>query len=146
MIAGIRKLLQFRLFTRKQATNMPLAIVGWWELRRIPYNLIVGACGIFTSVITIIVAAIASEHFNEPLGLPDPPAIAFFAVLFYGAMANICYTGGWITEISVRAFWREQAGEFGQIAFALGLLFSILLTLAPAALFSFLLILRLLLE
>lgn len=92
------------------------------------------------------VAAIASERFGEPLGLPDPPIIAVFAVIGYGILANVCFSGGWIAEIVVRRIWQERAGAFAQISFALGVGFSILLTLAPAAFFTVLLIVRLVLQ
>jgi hypothetical protein len=65
-------------------------------------------------------------------------------VIAYGIGANICFAGGWVVEIIVRKLWRGRAGAFGEISFALGLLFSVLLTLVPAALFTALLILRLL--
>ena len=68
------------------------------------------------------------------------------AVIAYGVGANICYTGGWISEALVRKIWQERTGAFGQIAFVLGLVFSVLITLAPAAFFSVLLTARLLLR
>ena len=109
-------------------------IVCWWELRRIPYNLVVGGVGVVTCGVILAAAAIASELFNEPLGLPDPPILAVFGVLAYGIAANVCYTGGWVAEWIVRRIWRDRAGAFGEITFVLGGVFSILLTLVPAAL------------
>jgi hypothetical protein len=140
---AIRKTQHLWLFARKEEDTSLLAVIKWWELRRIPYNLIVGLFGVFTCVITVLVAAIASEKFGEPLGLPDPPIIAVFAVIFFAVMANVCYTGGWVAELLVRAIWKERAGDFAQISFRLGLLFSAVVTLAPAVLFTVLLILRL---
>ena len=67
-------------------------------------------------------------------------------MIAYGVGANICYTGGWISEVMVRTIWQVRTGAFGPIAFTLGLVFSFLITLAPAALFSVLLIVRLLLR
>ena len=67
-------------------------------------------------------------------------------MIAYGVGANICYTGGWISEVMVRKIWQERTGAFGPIAFTLGIVFSFLITLAPAALFSVLLIARLLLR
>ena len=99
-----------------------------------------------TLAVTLVVAGIASEIFGEPLGLPDPPIFAVFAVFAYAIAANVCYTGGWFVEIFVRKVWKERAGAFGEISFFLGLVFSVLLTLAPAALFAALLVLRLILR
>jgi hypothetical protein len=104
----------------------------------------VGVAGLFTCAVTV--AAIASDKFGEPLSLPDLPISAVLAVIAYGVGANVCYTGGWISEALVRKIWQERTGAFGQIAFVLGLVFSVLITLAPAAFFSVLLIARLLLR
>jgi len=142
---AIHRTQQLWLFARKEEEPSIVAVIKWWELRRIPYNLIVGALGLFTCVVTLLVAAIASEKFGEPLGLPDPPIIAVFAIIFFGVMANVCYTGGWIIELVVQSIWKDRAGDFGQISFALGILFSAIVTLAPAILFTVLLIIRLVL-
>ncbi len=107
-------------------------ILCWWELRRIPNNLVVGGVGVVSCGVILAVAAIASELFDEPLGLPDPPILAVVGVLAYGVAANVCYSGGWIAEWLVRKVWRERAGTFGEISFVVGVLFSILLTLVPA--------------
>jgi hypothetical protein len=88
----------------------------------------------------------ASDKFGEPLSLPDLPISAVLAVIAYGVGANVCYTGGWISEALVRKVWQERTGAFGQITFTLGLVFSVLITLAPAAFFSVLLTARLLLR
>ncbi len=49
-------------------------------------------------------------------------------------MANICYTGGWITELIVASVWELQGQYFGKISFALGFMFAVLLTLIPSVL------------
>lgn len=119
-------------WSRSPGSDSFWEILGWWELRRIPYNLIVGGVGVVSCGVILAVAAIGSELFDEPLGLPDPPIIAVFVILAYGVAANVCYSGGCIAEWLVRKVWRERAGAFGEISFVLGGLFSILLTLAPA--------------
>ncbi len=144
--ALVHKILAWRLFSRREELPGTFDIIKWWEVRRIPFNLAVGTAGIFTLIVILAVAGIASEKFGEPLGLPDPPIIAVFAVIGYGIGANICFTGGWIVEIVVRKIWAERVGAFAQISFALGFAFSVLLTLLPAGLFTGLLILRLLLR
>ena len=146
LIAWIQSLQAWRIFFRRAEQVSTFEVVKWWEMRRGPYNLLVGAAGIFTCIMTVIVATIASETIGEPLGLPDPPILAVFAVIAYAVGANICFTGGWIAEILVKKFWREKAGAFGQAAFIGGVAFSVLITLAPSALFGGLLIARLLLR
>jgi hypothetical protein len=51
--------------------------------------------------------------------------------LLYGIAANIFYTGGWIAELVVRRVWPREANRFATLSFMGGLVFSILLTLAP---------------
>ena len=82
-------------------------VIGWWELRRIPFNLIVGLIGITTVI----------------------------AILGYGVMANVFYTGGWVAELLVRRYRREWAHGFAPVSFAAGLAFSVVLTLTPVMIF-----------
>jgi len=82
-----------------------------------------------------LVTAILCEHFlGKPIGLPDPPFIAVLAVIIYAAMANVCYTGGWISELIVGKVWPQEGKSFGTISFTLGVFFSMLLTLLPGVL------------
>jgi hypothetical protein len=72
LLAPVKKILAWRLFSRRADVANFFAILKWWELRRIPYNAIVGVTGILTLAVLVIVASIAEEKFGEPLGLPDP--------------------------------------------------------------------------
>ena len=121
-----------RLFTRRAGPARPLAVVGWWEGRRVAYNLIIGAVGIVSSGVMVTVAFTCESRGGAPIGLPDPPLFAVLAVLLYGILANVCYTGGWITELLVARFWGVDTSRFGPIAFSLGTAFSVLVTLVPA--------------
>ncbi len=78
--------------------------------------------------------------FQQPA---SPPLFVVFAVLVYGVLANICFTGGWLAELLARKVWSERANHFAQISFTLGVLFSVLLTLFPAMLLTVVLIYRL---
>jgi hypothetical protein len=82
------------------------AVIGWWEARRVPFNLLVGATGLVTGVIAFALAA------------------------------NVCYTGGWVAELIVRKTWPNQAEQIGPISFALGLGFAVLITLLPVLVVS----------
>jgi hypothetical protein len=106
--------------------------IGWWETRRVPYNLIVGATGVVSCIVVAIVAAGSYFLFDSDFGMPNPPLFAVFAVLLYGIAANICFTGGWLAELIVRKVWPSQVDRFSTLSFSLGLIFSILLTLTPA--------------
>ena len=107
-------------------------IIGWWEARRIPFNLIVGATGVVTSVAILLIAAVMELFFGLPVEWPDPPIIMFFGVVFFAVAANACYTMGWILELLVKRVWPEESDRFGTLTLTLGLLFSVIVTLTPA--------------
>ena len=109
----------------------PWQIILWWEKRRLPYNLIVGATGLLVCVLLFAIAAFSERQFGEPIGIPDPPLFGVIAILLYGVAANFCYTGGWLAELLVEGIWKESAKNLGQNAFVFGLLFSVALTLLP---------------
>ena len=71
---------------------------------------------------------------NGDFDLPDPPLFAVFGVILYGIAANVCFTGGWLTELAVRKVWPDEADRFATFSFSLGLIFSVLLTLSPGIL------------
>jgi hypothetical protein len=127
----VNKLFDTRLFRRDLGAVTVWQIVVWWELRRIPYNLLVGATGLGTVISMVITAMICDRLIGVPIGMPDPPVIAVLGILAYGIMANVCFTAGWIFELLL-----ARAGmlppRFAQTAFCVGLLGSILLTLLPA--------------
>jgi hypothetical protein len=95
--------------------------------------MIVGLVGLITSAVMLTVAFICERLGGVPIGLPDPPAFAVVGVVLYG-LANVCYTGGWITELLVARLWSVDTTRFGPIAFVLGTGFSVLVTLIPLGL------------
>jgi hypothetical protein len=123
-----------RWVARRSGSLPSRAVILWWEARRVPYNVIVGGVGLISSAIMVAVAFTCESLDGTPIGLPDPPAFAIVGVLLYGVLANACYTGGWITELIVAKVWSVETSRFGPIAFTLGTVFSVLLTLAPAGL------------
>ena len=106
-------------------------VIGWWEARRIPFNLIVGSAGVLSFIVMGIVATGSFFLFNSDFGLPDPPLFAVFGVVIYGIMANVCFTGGWLVELVIRKIWPGEADRFATLTFSLGLVFTVLLTLTP---------------
>jgi hypothetical protein len=134
IVAAIRRLGNLPLFRRDVSITSTRAVIGWWETRRIPYNLIVGSAGILTCIAIAIVAMGNYIFFNSDFGLPDPPLFAIFGVILYGILANVCFTGGWVAELIVQRIWPEEANRFATTSFSLGLILSVLLTLTPAIL------------
>jgi hypothetical protein len=123
-----------RLFLRTRPSPSNWDIIAWWESRRVPYNLIVGTAGITSAIIMLGTGYITEHLIGEAIGVPGSPFFAMLAVVAYGMIANICFTGGWALEIISRRVWGARAEAFGEIAFTWGTLCSVLLTLVPAAL------------
>jgi hypothetical protein len=117
--------------------NLPLVgagdVIRWWESRRFFFNAVVGCTGVITCVLLIICAVTADSIVGEPIGLPDGPLLGVFGIFFYGLLANLFYTGGWIGELLMRATTTaERSTAFGLKAFRVGVNFSIFITLCPA--------------
>lgn len=102
------------------------AVVGWWELRRIPYNLIVGSVGVVSLIIFFVCVATSDD-----LG-PGEDAIEPLAILFAPIMMNVGYCAGWFVENILRWNTPDEAGVFGPLLLKLGLGFSLLVVTAPA--------------
>jgi hypothetical protein len=120
------------LCRRDAPVNSARDVIGWWEARRIPFNLIVGSAGILTCIFIGIVGLSSELLFKSEFGLPDPPLFALVAIVIYGVIANVCFTGGWIIELLIRQMWPWEADRFATLSFSLGIVFSVLLTLSPA--------------
>jgi len=133
ILDAFARLVDRPLFSRDYPMNRDWDVVAWWEVRRLPYNLIVGTAGVISSVAILATAYVTEKFVGETIGLPDPPMFAVAAAIFYGLMANICFTGGWILELVSRRIWGLRSAAFGEIAFVWGTLGSVLLTLTPAA-------------
>lgn len=136
LIERIQELSRSKFFDRAPAPGNTWQVISWWEARRIPYNLLVGVMGIVTCGLVVVTAVVTDHYLHEPIGLPNPPVIALLVTILYGIMANICFTGGWVAEILVRKIWPQDGNAFGKISFALGLVFSIALTLLPGILIA----------
>jgi hypothetical protein len=89
--------------------------------------------GIASAIVMLITGFVTEHVIGEAIGVPGSPFFAIVAVIVYGSMANICFTGGWILELLSRRIWGTRAEAFGEIAFTWGTLCSVLLTLVPAA-------------
>lgn len=124
---------QFRLFQRDGTYDGFWNVIFWWEARRLPYNMIVGLSGALSGLLILGNGFVTERVLGEPIGLPDPPVFAVIAVIAYGIMANVCFTGGWIAELLSRRVWGDRVAAFGEVALTLVTIFSVLLTLLPAA-------------
>jgi hypothetical protein len=126
------------LFAHQLEKSHPAHVVAWWELRRLPYNVIVGATAALSLGVFFAVAFTCERATGVPLGFPSPPLLVAIAVLAYGIVVNVFYTGGWILELLVAWLWRVSTPVFGPIAFTLGTALSVIVTLIPAGLVTLL--------
>ncbi len=100
------------------------SVITWWELRRIPYNLVVGVSG--------LVGLLLFLWFNAlPPKLVPKPIVDPLSVILFGVGANFFYTAGWVAELIARALWPERARSLGPQLLILGSLLSIMLALFP---------------
>jgi hypothetical protein len=95
-------------------------IIVWWELRRIPYNIVLAFVGFATLLLIFAVGSAEPEvDFVEPL-------VVAFGVPLYAIAANVCYTLGWILD-----GYLVYAGRQSIALFYAGSAFSIGLTALP---------------
>jgi hypothetical protein len=115
------------LFDSRQATTKPMDAIRWWELRRVPYNLIVGAVGIASIVVMEFLGNVflpPGEDFVEPLGL-------ILGILVFGLLANLAYTLAWVVELRVSNADPGKHRVFRTQNFRKGLAWSCALASAP---------------
>lgn len=120
-----------RLFFRQDvAVRSTAEVISWWEKRRLTYNVAVGAAGVFSYAAVQLIMLLPPR----PMPIPLVPSIVIPVV--YGAIANLCYTAGWVTELWFRRIFGRQADTIGPAIFRYGFVFSIGLTLFPIAVAS----------
>ena len=120
-----------RLGRREPPASSAWQAIGWWEARRIPFNLIVAATGALSGAALVAIGVAGELLFGIPFGLPDPPFLLFAAVAFYAVGANVCFTGGWVAELVVRRTWPDESDRLATLTFTLGVAFAVVVTLIP---------------
>ncbi|MBI4555964.1 MAG: hypothetical protein HY706_00145 [Candidatus Hydrogenedentes bacterium] len=106
-------------------------IVLWWELRRIPYNLIVGFLGFAGFVLHgFLKGQLGIVYPAGDIDAEMAPMVILFAAPFF---INIAYTAGWIVEIFLTIVLRLPLRNAGPRLFKFGLAFSLFVVLAPTA-------------
>ena len=121
-----------RLLFEPTLVRSPLKIVQWWESRRLSYNVIVGMTGIATLVYVNGLELLLGHGMLIPRPGPDGPQ-QVMAILAYGIAANACYTMGWVIENLAERWLKRPVYGLGPALFRHGLVFSIGVTLIPAA-------------
>jgi hypothetical protein len=101
-------------------------VVVWWEVRRIPFNVIVGAYGLLC--LLVFFWAIGTSGRLEP-GEDAVEPIALLAAPFG---INALYTLGWLVEVPSRLFRRDLSPRFGPVLLKLGFALGLFLITVPA--------------
>ena len=127
----LRRIRSSRLGRREIPAATAWQVIGWWEARRIPFNMIVGVAGAISGAAVLCIGLVGELVFGVPFGLPDPPIFAVAAVVLYALGANVCFAGGWMAELIVRRTWPDESDRFGTLSFTLGLVFAVVVTLLP---------------
>jgi hypothetical protein len=113
-----------KLLFEPALVRSPLRVVQWWESRRLTYNAIVAATGLVTLAYANALELLLG---NGWLQVPLP------AIVAYGIAANVAYTFGWVVENLAERWLKRPVYGLGPALFRHGLVFSIGLTLIPAA-------------
>ena len=123
------------IFQRETLAPSTRDVVGWWESRRIFFNLVVGLTGVAACFLMIVCAFASEPMVGEAIGLPDGPLLGLFGIFFYGILSNVFYTSGWICELLMRTVsTAEKSSAAALQAFRAGVTFSVILTFSPAIL------------
>jgi hypothetical protein len=96
-------------------------IIGWWESRRLHFNLWIGVTGFVTWWLVLIAGGASVKpgvDFEEPLAMILGP-------IANAILANVFYTSGWILDVVTSADGPRKT------LFKIGLIFSVVLTALP---------------
>jgi hypothetical protein len=108
----------------------PWDAIAWWEIRRVPFNLLVLVAGVLSG---ITLELIGSRFVNPGEDVVEPFGIVFWAVA-YAISANICYSLGWITELLWSWGDTTRTEALRPKIFRWGMIISAAVTLLPGVL------------
>jgi hypothetical protein len=115
-------------FANPQSRRSIWGVVAWWEVRRIPFNVIVGLYGLLC-LVAFFWAITTSGHLQ-----PGEDAVEPLALLAAPFGINILYTLGWLVEVPIRLAVSNLTPRFGPTLLKVGLGFGLFLITLPAAL------------
>jgi len=114
------------LLTNPQEPCSLWRVIAWWELRRIPFNIILMAYGALGFVIFLWAITI-SGHLQ-----PGEDAVEPIALLAAPFVVNLLYTLGWLVEVPARHLVPGLSSGFGPMLLKLGLGLGLFLITMPA--------------
>lgn len=117
------------LFSPLYSPSNAWAVIRWWERRRLFYNLTVGAAGLLTVAVGLVLTVLTpgAKVFGPP----------FLLIPVYAIAANLFYSLGAPVDLFLRRRLGTQAGPVAQAIFRYGLAFSVGLTVIPIPLMLF---------
>ena len=118
------------LFAKPASPSSSWRVVAWWELRRIPFNIIIAVYGALCFAIFLWAIA-TSGHLQ-----PGEDAVEPLALLAAPFGINVLYTLGWLVEVPARLLVPGLTPRFGPILLKLGLGFGLFLISVPAAIWA----------
>lgn len=102
-----------------------LQIILWWEIRRIPFNILIGILGLISLILVyVFVDKSVTGHPGEDIVEPLSVFAAPFAI-------NFCYTFGWITELSLGRIWKSREPKLASKLLRFGIIFSVFVISLP---------------
>jgi hypothetical protein len=103
----------------------PLAIIKWWEVRRIPYNILIGVYG--------IISLMLFYFFIRSSGKLEPGEDAVEPTAFIAAAiaVNLVYTAGWLVELTLRYVFEVRSTRTGPCLLKAGVIVSFVVASLP---------------
>lgn len=139
MLTAFRDAWQW-MTTRSSDEYDCLRIIVWWETRRIPYNLFLAVTGFAGLMIFFLFIGLSGVL------KPEEDAVEPMALVLAPIAANIFYTTGWVFELLLRGVLKAFKTDMPDLArklMMLGLAFSLLVVLAPGAIWCGIVLLNL---
>jgi hypothetical protein len=116
------------MFSPPEEIDFPDGVIAWWEARRRPFNVIVGAYGVVCLALFCL-AITLNGHLK-----PGDDAVEPLALIAAPFVVNLLYTFGWVVENMARSLGPELSPCFGPRLLKLGLGSGLALITLPAAL------------
>ena len=103
-------------------------IIIWWELRRIPFNLILLALVSFS---IYVISLMPNDGYFKLIAGPTLVIGFYLSILLYFLGANLFFTLGWIVQIVLRHITNKNIRFFIKKLFIIGVVISSIVTLSP---------------
>jgi hypothetical protein len=100
-------------------------VVAWWELRRIPFNIILLVLGLPSLFLFYWFVSHSGQL------KPGEDAVESLSLFAAPLIANFFYTGGWVIELVLRQYMPNKHPKYGPFLFKCGLVFSAIVILLP---------------